>query len=135
MRRRSPSDCLRPLWHLPASVFTSSQLNSYSIDNSPIFNVGGGRFWWLMAAVTTPSTSALVLTALAGVLQYALLLIHAYVQDKRRPYLSLSLAKDKRSEDWVPQETASCNLESLEYVEYSEASHAIPLIDNVGEAC
>ncbi|KAL9435652.1 hypothetical protein AB3S75_021845 [Citrus x aurantiifolia] len=58
--------------------------------------------------------------ALLTVLQYGLLLIHAYAQDKRWPYLSLPIARTERPEDWVPQETTSCKDENCDYDECSE---------------
>jgi magnesium/proton exchanger len=45
--------------------------------------------------------------ALLTVLQYGLLLLHAYAQDKRWPYVSIPLARGERPEDWVPAEDAS----------------------------
>ncbi|KAF7818198.1 magnesium/proton exchanger [Senna tora] len=60
--------------------------------------------------------------ALLTVMQYGLLLIHAYAQDKRWPYISLPLASGERPEDWVPEETASCKQEGYEH-EYSEIMH------------
>ncbi|KAG8370639.1 hypothetical protein BUALT_Bualt13G0004200 [Buddleja alternifolia] len=44
--------------------------------------------------------------ALFTVLQFGLLLLHAYAQDKRWPYVSLPIARDERPEDWVPAEPA-----------------------------
>ncbi|XP_076930204.1 magnesium/proton exchanger 1-like [Bidens hawaiensis] len=44
--------------------------------------------------------------ALITVLQYALLLIHAYAQDKRWPYISIPLERGERPEDWVPAEAS-----------------------------
>ncbi|KAI3449472.1 hypothetical protein Pfo_006137 [Paulownia fortunei] len=67
-------------------------------------------FWayiWLyiILEVWTPNVITLW-EALLTVLQFGLLLIHAYAQDKRWPYLSLPLARTERPEDWVPVETA-----------------------------
>ncbi|KAK9136864.1 hypothetical protein Sjap_007458 [Stephania japonica] len=66
-------------------------------------------FWayiWLyiILEVWTPNVVTLW-EALLTVLQYALLLMHAYVQDKRWPYLSLPLAASERPVEWVPEET------------------------------
>ncbi|KAF8006741.1 hypothetical protein BT93_K0905 [Corymbia citriodora subsp. variegata] len=65
-------------------------------------------FWaylWLyiILKVWTPDIVTL-LEALLTVLQFGLLLVHAYAQDKRWPYLSLPLARGERPEDWVPEE-------------------------------
>ncbi|GAU43754.1 hypothetical protein TSUD_36480 [Trifolium subterraneum] len=70
--------------------------------------------------VWTPNVITLS-EALLTVLQYGLLLIHAYAQDKRWPYISLPIARDERPEDWVPEETPRQN--SLETVECSEITH------------
>ncbi|XP_031407756.1 magnesium/proton exchanger 1 isoform X3 [Punica granatum] len=66
-------------------------------------------FWayiWLyiILEVWTPNIVTLW-EALLTVLMFGLLLIHAYAQDKRWPYLSLPLARSERPEDWVPEET------------------------------
>ncbi|KAF3436457.1 hypothetical protein FNV43_RR23549 [Rhamnella rubrinervis] len=69
-------------------------------------------FWayiWLyiILKVWTPNVVTL-LEALLTVLQYGLLLIHAYAQDKRWPYLSLPLPRSERPEEWVPAEVVPC---------------------------
>ncbi|KAL8522776.1 hypothetical protein ACS0TY_012933 [Phlomoides rotata] len=66
-------------------------------------------FWayiWLyiILKVWTPNVIT-VWEASLTVLQYGLLLIHAYVQDKRWPYVSLPMTRDERPEDWVPAES------------------------------
>ncbi|KAH7578329.1 hypothetical protein ACOSP7_000432 [Xanthoceras sorbifolium] len=58
--------------------------------------------------------------ALLTVLQYGLLLTHAYAQDKRWPYLSLPIARTERPEEWVPEEANSCKDEKNVHDEYSE---------------
>ncbi|XP_015624234.1 magnesium/proton exchanger 2 [Oryza sativa Japonica Group] len=68
-------------------------------------------FWayiWLyiILEVWTPRVITLW-EALLTVLQYGLLLLHAYAQDKRWPYVSIPLARGDRPEDWVPTEDAS----------------------------
>lgn len=68
-------------------------------------------FWayiWLyiILEVWTPNVITLW-EALITVLQYGLLLTHAYAQDKRWPYLSLPLQRSERPDDWVPAEAAS----------------------------
>uniref|UniRef100_A0A0D3F868 Sodium/calcium exchanger membrane region domain-containing protein n=1 Tax=Oryza barthii TaxID=65489 RepID=A0A0D3F868_9ORYZ len=68
-------------------------------------------FWayiWLyiILEVWTPRVITLW-EALLTVLQYGLLLLHAYAQDKRWPYVSIPLARGERPEDWVPTEDAS----------------------------
>lgn len=82
-------------------------------------------FWayiWLyiILEVWTPNVITLW-EALLTVLQYGLLLIHAYAQDKRWPYISLPIARDERPEDWVPEETPK--QKSNEQVECSEINH------------
>ncbi|XAR58429.1 hypothetical protein NMG60_11013814 [Bertholletia excelsa] len=83
-------------------------------------------FWayvWLyiILQVWTPNIITLW-EALLTVLQYGLLLIHAYAQDKRLPYVSFPFARGKRPEDWVPEEADSCRSEPVNnaYNEYSE---------------
>ncbi|KAF8672934.1 hypothetical protein HU200_049128 [Digitaria exilis] len=68
-------------------------------------------FWayvWLyfILEVWTPQVVTLW-EALLTVLQYGLLLLHAYAQDKRWPYVSIPLGRSDRPEDWVPEEDAS----------------------------
>ncbi|PQQ03109.1 magnesium/proton exchanger [Prunus yedoensis var. nudiflora] len=65
-------------------------------------------FWayiWLyiILEVWTPNVIT-IWEALLTVLQYGLLLMHAYAQDKHWPYLSLPLPRSERPEDWVPAE-------------------------------
>ncbi|KAF9669323.1 hypothetical protein SADUNF_Sadunf14G0095800 [Salix dunnii] len=81
-------------------------------------------FWayvWLyiILEVWTPNVITLW-EALLTVLQYGLLLIHAYAQDKRWPYLSLPIPRTKRPEEWVPGEPPSPKHENNVYGEYSE---------------
>lgn len=81
-------------------------------------------FWayiWLyiILEVWTPNVITLW-EALLTVLQFGLLLTHAYAQDKRWPYLSLPLTRTERPEDWVPAEATSCKYESKVCNEYSE---------------
>ncbi|KAL6527604.1 hypothetical protein OROMI_029415 [Orobanche minor] len=68
-------------------------------------------FWayvWLyiILEVWTPNVITLW-EALFTVLQFGLLLIHAYAQDKRWRYVSLPLTRDERPDDWVPAETGN----------------------------
>ncbi|XP_037430126.1 magnesium/proton exchanger 1-like isoform X3 [Triticum dicoccoides] len=68
-------------------------------------------FWayiWLyiILEVWTPNVITLW-EALVTVLQYGLLLVHAYAQDKRWPYVSIPLVRGERPEDWVPAEDTS----------------------------
>ncbi|KAK2965169.1 hypothetical protein RJ640_019924 [Escallonia rubra] len=85
-------------------------------------------FWayvWLyiILEVWTPKVVTL-LEACLTVLQFGLLLIHAYAQDKRWPYLSLPLARTERPEDWVPAEATPCKQDNKSYNEYSEIFQA-----------
>ncbi|KAK7392305.1 hypothetical protein VNO78_20739 [Psophocarpus tetragonolobus] len=80
-------------------------------------------FWayiWLyiILEVWTPNVVTLW-EALLTVLQYGLLLTHAYAQDKRWPYISLPIARDERPEDWVPEETPYFQQEE----DFSEIKH------------
>ncbi|XP_010914460.1 magnesium/proton exchanger 1 isoform X3 [Elaeis guineensis] len=60
-------------------------------------------FWlYIILEVWTPKVITLW-EALLTVLQFGLLLIHAYAQDKRWPYLSIPLERSERPEDWVPE--------------------------------
>ncbi|XP_022155295.1 magnesium/proton exchanger isoform X1 [Momordica charantia] len=88
-------------------------------------------FWayiWLyiILEVWTPNVITLW-EALLTVLQYGLLLTHAYAQDKRWPYLSLPFARTERPEEWVPPETATCRRENI-YGEIFQA-HENEIID------
>lgn len=60
-------------------------------------------FWlYIILEIWTPNLIT-VWEALLTVLQFGLLLLHAYAQDKRWPYLSIPLARNERPEDWVPE--------------------------------
>ncbi|PIN08756.1 Ca2+/Na+ exchanger NCX1 [Handroanthus impetiginosus] len=81
-------------------------------------------FWayiWLyiILEVWTPNVITLW-EALLTVLQYGLLLMHAYAQDKRWTYISLPLTRTERPEDWVPAETAPCKNGNRTNDKYSE---------------
>ncbi|XP_022757971.1 magnesium/proton exchanger [Durio zibethinus] len=81
-------------------------------------------FWayaWLyiILEVWTPNVVTLW-EALLTVLMYGLLLIHAYAQDKRWPYISLPLTRSERPWDWVPAEVASVECEGVAFDGYSE---------------
>ncbi|KAG4981792.1 hypothetical protein JHK87_026541 [Glycine soja] len=84
-------------------------------------------FWayiWLyiILEVWTPNVVTLW-EALLTVLQYGLLLTHAYAQDKRWPYISLPIARDERPEDWVPEETPYFQHEAHAEVDFSDIKH------------
>ncbi|KAI5680451.1 hypothetical protein M9H77_01678 [Catharanthus roseus] len=81
-------------------------------------------FWayiWLyiILEVWTPNVITLW-ESLLTVLQFGLLLMHAYAQDKRWPYLSLPLGRGERPEDWVPAEAVSYMQMNKLHGEYSE---------------
>ncbi|KAL6339817.1 hypothetical protein AAG906_034905 [Vitis piasezkii] len=81
-------------------------------------------FWayvWLyiILEVWTPNVIT-IWEALLTVLQFGLLLIHAYAQDKQWPYLSLPLPRTERPEDWVPDEAASRKQDKIVGDECSE---------------
>ncbi|CAH8353236.1 unnamed protein product [Eruca vesicaria subsp. sativa] len=65
-------------------------------------------FWayiWLYIILEVWSPNVITLVeALLTVVQYGLLLVHAYAQDKRWPYLSLPMSRGDRPEEWVPEE-------------------------------
>ncbi|XP_052196793.1 magnesium/proton exchanger-like isoform X2 [Diospyros lotus] len=77
-------------------------------------------FWayiWLyiILEVWTPNIVTLWEASLT-VLQFGLLLMHAYAQDKRWPYF----ARTERPEEWVPEKAASSDQDNNVHVEYSE---------------
>ncbi|XP_027098871.1 magnesium/proton exchanger isoform X1 [Coffea arabica] len=81
-------------------------------------------FWayiWLyiILEVWTPNVVTLW-ESLLTVLQYGLLLTHAYAQDKQWPYLSLPLERSERPVDWVPAENISYGRVNKFHQEYSE---------------
>ncbi|XP_057963900.1 magnesium/proton exchanger isoform X2 [Malania oleifera] len=85
-------------------------------------------FWayiWLyiILEVWTPNVVTLG-EAFLTVLQFGLLLVHAYAQDKRWPYISLPLERAERAENWVPEEVASCKHENIAYEDYPELHQA-----------
>ncbi|RYR71676.1 hypothetical protein Ahy_A02g005900 isoform A [Arachis hypogaea] len=91
-------------------------------------------FWayiWLyiILKVWTPDVVTLW-EALLTVLQYGLLLTHAYAQDKRWPYISLPIERDERPEEWVPEESPYFIQESLDKMDFSETS---PMSEEYGE--
>ncbi|XP_075490357.1 magnesium/proton exchanger isoform X2 [Primulina tabacum] len=68
-------------------------------------------FWayvwlYLILKVWTPNVITLLEASLT-VLQYGLLLTHAYAQDKRWKYFSLPIERTERPEDWVPPEKST----------------------------
>ncbi|KAL5701297.1 hypothetical protein ACHQM5_026647 [Ranunculus cassubicifolius] len=83
-------------------------------------------FWayiWLyiILEVWTPDVVTLW-EALLTVLQFGLLLIHTYAQDKRWPYFSLPLARTERPEDWVPVEDGKQKHVCNDYSEIHQVS-------------
>lgn len=75
-------------------------------------------FWayiWLyiILEVWTPTVVTLW-ESLLTVLQFGLLLVHAYAQDKRWPYCSIPLARTERPEEWVPEEVALCKTDGFD---------------------
>ncbi|KAI8574757.1 hypothetical protein RHMOL_Rhmol01G0378700 [Rhododendron molle] len=85
-------------------------------------------FWayiWLyiILEVWTPNIVTLW-EALLTVLQFGLLLMHAYAQDKCWPYLSLPIARTERPKDWVPEEVASCRHDNSVSDEHSDDIHS-----------
>ncbi|KAK9057247.1 hypothetical protein SSX86_022082 [Deinandra increscens subsp. villosa] len=67
-------------------------------------------FWayiWLYIILEVWSPNVITFwEALFTVLQYGLLLLHAYAQDKRWPYISIPLQRVERPEEWVPAEAS-----------------------------
>ncbi|KAD3338175.1 hypothetical protein E3N88_33696 [Mikania micrantha] len=67
-------------------------------------------FWayiWLYIILEVWSPKVITFwEALLTVLQYGLLLLHAYAQDKRWPFISIPLERTERPEDWVPAEAS-----------------------------
>ncbi|KAI6674611.1 hypothetical protein NL676_002517 [Syzygium grande] len=84
-------------------------------------------FWlYIILKVWTPDIVTLW-EALLTVLQFGLLLVHAYAQDKRWPYLYLPLARGERPEDWVPEEaTLNKHADNVD----DEHSEIIPIGEN-----
>lgn len=75
-------------------------------------------FWayiWLyiILKVWTPNVVTL-LESFLTVLQFGLLLLNAYAQDRRWPYLSLPFSRSERPLDWVPEEASPHKHESFE---------------------
>ncbi|KAL6907841.1 hypothetical protein ACP4OV_002011 [Aristida adscensionis] len=83
-------------------------------------------FWayiWLYIILEVWSPRVITLwEALLTVLQFGLLLLHAYAQDKRWPYVSIPFMRSERPEDWVPEEDAL-----VDYDKYEEISETLPL--------
>ncbi|KAL8530978.1 hypothetical protein ACS0TY_007841 [Phlomoides rotata] len=81
-------------------------------------------FWayiWLYITLEVWTPNEITLwEALLTVLQFGLLLIHAYAQDKRWPYLSLPISRSERPEEWVPVETAQCRDQNTAHDKYSQ---------------
>ncbi|XP_047967281.1 magnesium/proton exchanger-like [Salvia hispanica] len=81
-------------------------------------------FWayiWLYITLEVWTPNVITLwEALLTVLQYGLLLLHAYVQDKRWPYLSLPIPRSKRPEEWVPMEMPPGRKGNSDYDEYQK---------------
>ncbi|KAG2326031.1 hypothetical protein Bca52824_008759 [Brassica carinata] len=75
----------------------------------------------LMPKVWSPNVVTLV-EALLTVLQYGLLLLHAYAQDKRWPFLSLPMSRGDRPEEWVPEEIDASNDDNDVHDVYSDAA-------------
>ncbi|TVU23701.1 hypothetical protein EJB05_26080 [Eragrostis curvula] len=83
-------------------------------------------FWayiWLYIILEVWTPKVITLTeALLTVLQYGLLLLHAYAQDKRWPYVSIPFVRGDRPEDWVPEEDAL-----VDYDNCDEISETLPV--------
>ncbi|XP_042414312.1 magnesium/proton exchanger-like [Zingiber officinale] len=64
-------------------------------------------FWayvWLFIILQVWTPNMVTLSeAFLTVLQFGLLLVHAYAQDKQWPYLSIPLGRSERPEEWVPE--------------------------------
>ncbi|XP_010559186.1 PREDICTED: magnesium/proton exchanger-like [Tarenaya hassleriana] len=87
-------------------------------------------FWayiWLYIILEVWSPKVITLwEALLTVLQYGLLLLHAYAQDKRWPYLSLPIPRGDRPDEWVPEETDPSKDDDDVYDGYSDIIRAEP---------
>ncbi|XP_010684387.1 magnesium/proton exchanger isoform X2 [Beta vulgaris subsp. vulgaris] len=85
-------------------------------------------FWayiWLYTILKVWTPNVVTLSeSLLTVLQYGLLLLHAYAQDKRWPYLSIPFSRSERPLDWVPEEASSIKHESFgeDCFDYSQVS-------------
>lgn len=90
-------------------------------------------FWayvWLyiILKVWTPDVITLWESSLT-VLQFGLLLLHAYAQDKRLPYLSLPFTRSDRPLEWVPEEPSPRKHEKL-IQDYSDLHQVADLEGN-----
>ncbi|KAK6940999.1 Sodium/calcium exchanger membrane region [Dillenia turbinata] len=80
-------------------------------------------YFWLYIILEVWSPGVVTLwESLLTVLQFGLLLIHAYAQDKQWPYLSLPIERIERPEDWVPQDNTSPKYHDIPSEDYSEIS-------------
>ncbi|KAH6823969.1 magnesium/proton exchanger [Perilla frutescens var. hirtella] len=81
-------------------------------------------FWayiWLYITLEVWTPNVITLwEALLTVLQFGLLLLHAYAQDMRWPYVSLPIARSERPVEWVPEEIAPCRDRNTAYDEYQK---------------
>lgn len=92
-------------------------------------------FWayiWLyiILEVWTPEKITIWEASLT-VLQFFLLLLHAYAQDKRWPYLSIPIESGERPEEWVPREDASSMPNGRQYGEFSSVYHDSEDFNNI----
>ncbi|KAK3119329.1 hypothetical protein QOZ80_9BG0718030 [Eleusine coracana subsp. coracana] len=91
-------------------------------------------FWayiWLYIILEVWTPRVITLSeALLTVLQYGLLLLHAYAQDKRWPYVSIPFVRGERPEDWVPEEDASVDTGNDEISEDIEDMFSVDLYHN-----
>nr|KAJ0203599.1 hypothetical protein LSAT_V11C500298110 [Lactuca sativa] len=92
-------------------------------------------FWayiWLyiiLEVVWSPNVIT-VWEALLTVLQFGMLLVHAYAQDKRWPLVSLPLDRSERPEEWVPAEKGIADIFSIHQGNASDSTYQhLPLSD------
>lgn len=91
-------------------------------------------FWayiWLYIILEVWSPNVITFgEALLTVVQFGLLLVHAYAQDKRWPFVSLPLDRAERPEEWVPAEKGIVDIFSIhEEIEPDSTYQHLPLSD------
>ncbi|KAG9443816.1 hypothetical protein H6P81_015156 [Aristolochia fimbriata] len=95
-------------------------------------------FWayiWLyiILKVWTPDIVTLW-EALLTVLQFGLLLLHAYAQDKQWPYFSLPLPRSARPVEWVPEEServqnSGCECDNSSEILQADEEQDVNIVD------
>ncbi|KAL5578587.1 hypothetical protein UlMin_011029 [Ulmus minor] len=127
-------DAIRNLGNLYGGAGESKKISDIGVWLVELFWSFWAYIWlYIILEVWTPNVIT-IWEALLAVLQYGLLPMHAYAQDKRWPYLSIPLEISDIPKEWMPIEVASSKLDNCDcYSDLQDAENSNGSVVDISE--